>query len=141
MKIEIVDKKIFKSGNVTICKLYCGVKVPESDVYNFMGPRLVHKLGEYFTQPAFKHKLGYGYHTFEVEAKTVCGERDTYDEIVGKRIAEAKAYRKVYKIGRKISELVIDYLNQELANWDYAYNKYDDLIFDESDNLESLSNN
>lgn len=141
MKIEILNKRIFKSGNVTICKLYCSVKVPESSIYDSMNNTLTRRLNRYFTQPSFKHNIGYGYHTFEVEAKTTCGGQDTYDELVGKRIAEAKAYRKVYKIGRKISELVIDYLNQELANWDYAYNKYDDLIFDESDNLESLSNN
>lgn len=138
MKIRILDKQFFYNGASVICKLDCYVAYSD-DQYN-----LKHSIWPKI-QKAFKscsgHSLTYGEHYFSVVGKAKCMEGETYDRQIGEDIAEARAYKKVYKIGRQIAGIYVRKLNDWLDDFMYKYNRYDDLIDEEVVNINTLSNN
>ena len=139
MKIRILNESFYQGKDTTVCTLKCKIVVEESSIYNEQPEDLQRIIRNHFEQQSnFSHDCGYLGHFFTVKASTKC-KGDKFDEVKGERIAEAKAFKKVYKIGLQLSSIMLEYLNNELANWDYAYNKYDDLIFQEDNNISSLT--
>lgn len=60
--------------------------------------------------PKIKH-TGY----FSVVGWAQCNERDTFDETTGKRIAESKAKKKLYKIGKNYYRHMLSKMREDIA--------------------------
>lgn len=50
-----------------------------------------------------------------VVAKAKCGPKDTFDEALGKKIAESRAKQKVFKIANNVWSSILDKLNIEVS--------------------------
>ena len=141
MKIRILDESFYQGKETTVCTLSCEITVEESSLWQNMPSELYDNIKKHFEQQLnFNHYISYyGNHTFSVKASTKCTAGDKFDELKGKRIAEAKAFKKAYKIGLQLSNIMLNYIDRERANWDFAFDKYDDLIYQEDCNINSLT--
>jgi hypothetical protein len=142
MKIVIVKEQIRYDGDTTICKLVCKVKHNELFHYILQNPRYRQRYLDYFkSQTAFNHRFdrSSGQHCFSVTASTKRTDRDVYDELTGKRLAEGKAFKKVYNIGEQICRFMANFYELHADTWEDE-TKYANLSFTEYQNILTLSN-
>lgn len=142
MKIVIVKEQIRHDGNTTTCKLVCKVKHNELFHYILQNPRYRQRYLDYFkSQTTFNHRFdrASGQHCFSVSASTTCTDKDIYDEITGKRLAEGKAFKKVYNIGEQICTFMMKFYETYADTYEDEM-KYANLSFNEYQNVLTLSN-
>lgn len=76
------------------------------------------------------------YNTFI--GKAVCQPEDTFDEVVGRRIAETKAHIKMHRRIRKDVYQEYERLSNQAEDYANEYNKETDILFSLYDKLNSL---
>lgn len=99
MKTKVVTepKFIVKSENkVVICNMRVDMQLRESEIWPIMREKW------WGTKAPKVNFLG----EFVVTAKARCNSADTFDETVGKRIAESRAKAKAFKIAKNVWDCV-----------------------------------
>jgi hypothetical protein len=133
MKIRILNESFYQGKDTTVCTLECKVVVEESSIYHQQPCELEKIIRNHFEQqPNFGHDCGYLGHYFTVKASTKC-KGDKFDEVKGKRIAESKCKRNIYKFYLRLYNSVCDeilnkdikLLNQHIDNLFYCVNRED----------------
>lgn len=72
--------------------------------------------------------------------ETECSPQDTFDELKGIRISEAKAKLRIYKFIRKFSEFMANYHASVSNYYQDAFMKYDHCVAHETKHFSTLSN-
>lgn len=98
-------------NKVVICELKCDLQLEKHPAWMVINPSMWEK--------KFPN-IGYD-GEFTVRAKARCNASDTFDETVGKRIAESKAKVKMFKIASRVWETCRGALTDMAAK---CYNSY-----------------
>ncbi len=135
MKVRINIRTFEYDGMKTTCNLDCEI-VSDSKIFN--SEVFLKKYAKNFQDgETIKHRFDIG-HNFTVKASTKCVPSDVYDKVTGMRIAESKAFKKVYKIAYQAARLMFREINKERDYWWNAAIKYDDLVWNEEDHINTL---
>lgn len=73
-------------------------------------------------------------------AETTCSEKDTYDETIGRRIAESKAKLYIYRFMRNLFWYMSEFHEIQAESYNDAYMKYDHCVVHEEEHIEKLGN-
>ena len=120
---------------VTLVVLKGTLKVPKKFRIDILTSNIVPRRGNCFGD------------TIRVEGRSACADNDTFDPIIGERIAEARAKIKLYRILKNICNNLLKYYNKELGfevptcadNTVFGdYLKYTKLLRKEEEHLEKL---
>lgn len=91
-RVTIVDRKFKtnKEKNTVVCIMKCQINFPEDLEAPYLPNKVYHKLQKI---------LGAKYHylPFFVIGTSKCHSEDTFDEVIGKRIAESRAKKEAYE--------------------------------------------
>ena len=99
-----VDEK----NKTVVCTLNCNVQEYKHVDVSYMCGNMYEKSGVSFT----------GH--FTVKAKARCNASDTFDEVVGKRIAESRAKAKAYKVAARFWKNSANVFKGVIASCEYA---------------------
>lgn len=129
MKIRIVEQNFYHGGNTMVCRLKCAIYFDDG-----------------FTakcQSKFQKRFPDLYTTwsgciFEVKGKSKCCPTDTYNPLTAKRLSEARAFKRVYKYGKQISNFFKEYYDTLYNEYHTSLVKYEDLIDEEDLNIDNL---
>lgn len=131
MKIKIDEQNFYGSGKTVVCKLKCMIEFNDC-FYDSLHRKLVDRF-----EPLCL--VGWTTISFNVLGKSKCCPTDEFNELTGKRIAEARAFQKAYKIGKQIAQFLKDYYERKCDELYDDVVKYEDLIDEEDLNIDSLS--
>lgn len=73
-------------------------------------------------------------------ATTTCSEKDQFNDEIGRRIAESKAKRYIYKFMSKFTEYLGDFYDAKNTTFSMACLKYEHCVEHETDYINSLGN-
>lgn len=92
-KLRTNSEFIVKPENkVVVCKMIASMQLLSSNLWCYINPKWW----------ATKAPMINNYGEFTVIAKAKCNPNDTFDEVIGKRIAESKAKTKAFKIAKNV---------------------------------------
>ena len=92
-KLKTNSEFIVKPENkVVVCNMRVSMQLFDSILWSYTDP-------DWW---ATKAPMVNGYGEFTVTAKARCNPNDTFDETIGKRIAESKAKTKAFKIAKNV---------------------------------------
>lgn len=92
-RVKTVAKFIVKPENkVVVCRMKVDMQLPQSDCWVNID----------WDCWKTKAPMVSPYGEFTVTAKAKCNSDDTFDEVVGKRIAESRAKAKAFKIAKNV---------------------------------------
>lgn len=99
---KVVNKKFFKNEKTTVCVIRAIILQENLPLFECIDyyrklKRKFPNVQQYYVGP----EIGSGY-MVEIKTKSVCSENDTYDEKLGKNIADAKAEMKLFDIISRI---------------------------------------
>ena len=109
-RVLIVDEHfhVDEKNKTVVCILTCNVQEYKHVDYIYMYGNMYVKSGV--------HKGG----TFIVKAKARCNASDTFNEVVGKRIAESRAKAKAYKVAARFWKNSANIFKGIIASCEYA---------------------
>lgn len=129
-KVIIYDKRFIvnKDKGIVVCKLLCQIETTYKPFNEFIDQRLYIK-----DFPDVSYCMG-----FEVVGRTKCSKDDTFDETLGKRIAESKAKYKMFKKASNLFYRIADNVNRIVYGCCSEGHRYDDLAVTEYRHVEDL---
>lgn len=131
MKIKIDEQNFYGSGKTVVCKLKCVIYFDDC-----FDNRLQRKLVDRFEPLCL---VGWTHIAFNVLGKSKCCPTDEFNVLTGKRIAEARAFQKAYRIGKQIAQFLKDFYERKCDELYDDVVKYEGLIDEEDLNIDSLS--
>lgn len=125
-RVKVVEKKFHTSNKVTVCIISCDLQLIKHPAYDVLSYRSLVKYDKIFT----------------VKAIARCEEGDTFDPILGRRIAESKAKSKAFeyaaKVYKNLAEELLNISTSLIASYDAckcAVQTEDDHIYELVDNV------
>lgn len=127
MKIRILDQKYFTNDLVTVCKVTCRLVKPVRDYYLCNASKFFKEFGFYMDE------------SFVITGIAKCSSEDEFDPITGMILAESRAFRKVYSMGVKITDFMLNDIKKEYEDAVSTAEKYKRLVEQET-SVENYSN-